>query len=66
MALRGFAALPPERRKEIAAAAGKRAHELKVAHRWTSDEASKASKKGWKNSPARQTRPDGATRDHKS
>lgn len=50
---RGFAALTPERRKEIAAAAGKRAHELGVAHTWTSKEAAQASRKGWKETPQR-------------
>lgn len=50
---RGFAALSPERRKEIAAAAGKRAHELGVAHQWTAKEAAVASKRGWKLSPKR-------------
>lgn len=50
---RGFAALSPERRREISAAAGKRAHELGVAHQWTPDEASKASARGWKQAPKR-------------
>jgi uncharacterized protein len=50
---RGFAALSPERRKEIAAAAGKRAHELGVAHQWTPKEAALASKRGWKVAPKR-------------
>lgn len=35
----GFASLSPERRREIASLGGKRAHELKKAHRWSSSEA---------------------------
>jgi general stress protein YciG len=43
---RGFASLTPERRKEIASRAGKRAHELGKAHKFTSDEARAAGQKG--------------------
>lgn len=42
----GFAKLTPEERAEIANIGGKAAHELKRAHRFTSDEARIAGKKG--------------------
>lgn len=44
--LRGFASLTPERRREIASSGGKRAQELGTSHRFTSDEARVAGKKG--------------------
>lgn len=40
--------LSPERRKEISSLGGKTAHAKGVAHRWTSDEAREAGKKGSK------------------
>ncbi len=43
---KGFALLSPERRREIAAAGGRRAHELGKAHQFTPDEASAAGKLG--------------------
>lgn len=43
---RGFAAMTPEKRREIAARGGRTAHAKGVAHRWTSDEASAAGKIG--------------------
>lgn len=43
---RGFAAMTPERRKEVASLGGKTAHSLGVAHQWTPGEASKAGIKG--------------------
>jgi general stress protein YciG len=45
-ALRGFASLSPERRKEVAAQGGRKAHETGTAHTWTSDEAREAGRKG--------------------
>lgn len=45
---RGFAAMSPERRREIARRGGKRGHELGVAHRWTSEEAAAAGRIGGK------------------
>ncbi|MBX4216198.1 hypothetical protein KW797_04605 [Candidatus Parcubacteria bacterium] len=42
---RGFALMPEEKRKEIAAKGGKSAHEKGVAHRFTSDEARFAGRK---------------------
>jgi general stress protein YciG len=43
---RGFAAMTPEQRREIAAKGGRTAHAKGVAHRWTSDEASAAGRIG--------------------
>ena len=43
---RGFACMPKDRVQAIAAIGGKRAHELGVAHTWTSKEALKAGAKG--------------------
>ena len=43
---RGFAAMSPEKRAAISALGGKKAHELGVAHRYTSEEATLAGKTG--------------------
>ena len=43
---RGFAAMNSEKQKEIARKGGRAAHEQGVAHRWNSDEARPAGKKG--------------------
>ena len=43
---RGFAAMPPEKRRQIASKGGRTAHEVGMAHRWDSDEARAAGKKG--------------------
>jgi general stress protein YciG len=43
---RGFAAMSPERQKQIASEGGRAAHRLGVAHEWNSDEARRAGKKG--------------------
>ncbi|MEO6069798.1 MAG: KGG domain-containing protein [Chitinophagaceae bacterium] len=43
---RGFAAMDPQKQKDIARQGGKAAHLQGVAHRWTSEEAKKAGKKG--------------------
>lgn len=42
---RGFATLSPERRREIAASGGRKAHAMGVAHQFTSDEARAAGRK---------------------
>ncbi len=47
---RGFAAMSPERQREIASQGGRAAHQQGVAHRWTSAEASEAGRKGGQNS----------------
>lgn len=44
--LRGFAALQPERRREIAASGGRTAHQRGTAHCWDSAEAAEAGRKG--------------------
>ncbi len=43
---RGFAAMSPERQREIAAKGGRAAHEQGVAHEWNKGEAAAAGKKG--------------------
>ncbi|GAA4333023.1 KGG domain-containing protein [Flaviaesturariibacter amylovorans] len=47
---RGFAAMSPERQREIASKGGRAAHEQGVAHQWTSEEAREAGRKGGMNS----------------
>lgn len=43
---RGFAAMSPETRKEIASRGGRAAHAQGVGHRFTKEEASEAGRKG--------------------
>src|SRR5436305_1350259 len=43
---RGFAAMSPEKQKQIASEGGRAAHKQGVAHEWNSDEARRAGKKG--------------------
>lgn len=43
---RGFAAMSPERQREIASQGGRAAHQQGVAHEWNKDEARTAGKKG--------------------
>jgi general stress protein YciG len=43
----GFNVMDPLKRKEIASMGGKKAHELKRAHRFTSEEAKAAGAKSW-------------------
>ncbi len=50
---RGFASMSPEKQKEIASKGGKAAHAKGTAHKWTSEEAQAAGRKGGK---ARQKR----------
>ena len=45
-ARRGFAAMDPEKRREIASRGGKKAHEMGVAHSFTSEKAKEAGSKG--------------------
>jgi len=45
---RGFAAMTPERQREIASKGGKRSHELGTGHQWTKDTAREAGRKGGK------------------
>ena len=43
---RGFAGMDPERRREVSRAGGRAAHAAGTAHRFTSDEAKAAGRKG--------------------
>jgi len=43
---RGFASMSPEKKREIASKGGKAAHALGTAHKWTSEEAQVAGRKG--------------------
>jgi general stress protein YciG len=43
---RGFAALTPEQRREIASKGGRAAQRKGKAHRWTAEEAAEAGRKG--------------------
>lgn len=43
---RGFAALSPERRREISSSGGKAAHAMGKRHSWTTEEAQAAGRKG--------------------
>ncbi len=47
---RGFGSMDPEKQKLIASQGGRVAHQLGVAHQWTSEEARNAGKKGGQNS----------------
>ena len=47
---RGFAAMDPERQKQIASEGGRAAHRQGVAHEWSADEARQAGRKGGQNS----------------
>jgi uncharacterized protein len=47
---RGFAAMSPERQRQIASEGGRAAHRLGVAHQWNSNEAREAGRKGGQNS----------------
>jgi general stress protein YciG len=50
---RGFAAMDPEYQRQIAREGGRIAHERGVAHKWTSEEAREAGRKGGQNSKGR-------------
>ena len=53
---RGFAALSPERMREIASQGGKKAHRLQRAHKWTAAEAKEAGRLGGKAAQAKRTK----------
>lgn len=57
---KGFAAMTPERRREIAVMGGLAAHRKGTAHEFTSEEAVKAGRKGGLANAARAKRPKGA------
>ncbi len=44
--IRGFAAMSPEKQREIASKGGRAAHQQGVAHEWSRDEAKEAGRKG--------------------
>lgn len=43
---RGFASMSPEKKREIASKGGKAAHAMGTAHKWTSEEAQAAGRRG--------------------
>lgn len=43
---RGFASMSPDKQREIASKGGRAAHEKGTAHKWTTDEARSAGRKG--------------------
>lgn len=43
---RGFASMSSEKKREIASKGGKAAHAIGTAHKWTSEEAQAAGRKG--------------------
>lgn len=45
---RGFASMTKEKQREIASKGGKAAQAAGTAHRWTSEEARAAGRKGWR------------------
>jgi hypothetical protein len=47
---RGFAAMDPEKQRQIASEGGRAAHRQGVAHEWSTDEAREAGRKGGQNS----------------
>lgn len=54
---RGFAAMSPEKQREIASKGGRVAHQKGAAHQWTADEAREAGRKGGSARHARKTIP---------
>lgn len=54
--LHGLAALPPERRREIAAMGGRKAQQLGVASRWTPEQARAMGARGGQKTAASRTR----------
>ena len=55
---RGFAAMSPEKQREIASKGGRVAHEKGAAHQWTADEAREAGRKGGSARHGRKHRPE--------
>jgi len=53
---RGFAAMDPERQRQIASEGGRAAHRQGVAHEWSADEARMAGRKGGQNSKGSRNR----------
>lgn len=57
---KGLALLSAERRREIGSIGGKTAQRMGTAHRWTSEEAQEAGRKGGKKSRRRKKQPQSA------
>jgi len=55
-ARRGFAAMDPERQRQIASEGGRAAHRQGVAHEWSTEEARAAGRKGGQNSKGNRNR----------
>jgi uncharacterized protein len=55
---RGFAAMDPERQRQIASQGGRAAHQQGVAHEWSKEEAREAGKKGGQHSGSRRRNKD--------
>ena len=53
---RGFAAMDPERQRQIASEGGRAAHRQGVAHEWSAEEAREAGRKGGQNSKGSRSR----------
>ncbi len=53
---RGFAAMTPERQREIASLGGRVAHQMGVAHRWDRQQAAEAGRKGGQSSGKQKSR----------
>lgn len=58
---RGFAAMDPQRQREIASEGGKAAHQSGKAHQFTSEEASEAGRKGGQASGGHRSRNQGSS-----
>ena len=56
---RGFAAMSPEKQREIASKGGKSAHQKGTAHQFTSEEAREAGTKGGKAAAEKKKQEDG-------
>lgn len=52
---RGFAAMSPEKQREIASQGGRAAHQQGVAHEWSREEAKEAGRKGGQASGKKRT-----------
>ena len=55
-ARRGFAAMDPEKQRQIASEGGRAAHRQGVAHEWSTEEARAAGRKGGQNSKGNRSR----------
>ena len=55
---RGFAAMDPEKQRQIASEGGRAAHKQGVAHEWSTEEARQAGRKGGQNSKGSRPRRD--------